>query len=58
MSDCVNPETYERLSIIPKDNGVYVVMLNRPEKRNALDVTTIEELVRFFSAARYGTFVC
>ncbi|MEO0497958.1 MAG: methylthioacryloyl-CoA hydratase [Pseudomonadota bacterium] len=52
MSDSTNPEAYESLSISPHDNGVYVVRLNRPEKRNALDVVTIEELIRFFSGAR------
>ena len=32
-------------------DGVMIVTLNRPHKRNALDVTTIDELVRFFSDA-------
>jgi enoyl-CoA hydratase/carnithine racemase len=52
MNDVVNPDTYERLDITARDNGLYVVTLNRPEKRNALDVITIEELIRFFSGAR------
>ena len=52
MNDVVNPGTYERLAISARDNGLYVVTLNRPEKRNALDVVTIEELIRFFSGAR------
>ena len=52
MNDVVNPATYERLAISARDNGLYVVTLNRPEKRNALDVVTIEELIRFFSGAR------
>ena len=41
-----------RLAISARDNGLYVVTLNRPDKRNALDVLTIEELIRFFSGAR------
>ena len=52
MNDVVNPDSYERLTISERDNGLYVVSLNRPEKRNALDVVTIEELIRFFSGAR------
>ena len=52
MNNVVNPTTYERLSISARDNGLYVVTLNRPSKRNALDEVTIEELIRFFSGAR------
>lgn len=52
MTDVVNPDTYSKLAIDPKESGVYVVTLNRPDKRNALDVETIEELIRFFSGAR------
>ncbi len=52
MNDVVNPDTYESLAISERDNGLYVVTLNRPTKRNALDVATIEELIRFFSGAR------
>ena len=52
MNDVVNPDTYERLALTAHENGLYVVTLNRPEKRNALDVVTIEELIRFFSGAR------
>ncbi len=52
MNDVVNPDTYERLAISARDNGLYVVTMNRPSKRNALDVATIEELIRFFSGAR------
>jgi len=33
------------------EEGVGVVTLNRPEKRNALDLDTVEEMVEFFSAA-------
>lgn len=52
MNDIVNPDTYENLALTAHDNGVYVVTLNRPAKRNALDTATIEELIRFFSGAR------
>lgn len=52
MNDVVNPDSYESLAISPRENGLYVVSLNRPTKRNALNVATIEELIRFFSGAR------
>jgi enoyl-CoA hydratase/carnithine racemase len=52
MQDVVNPATYQTLDISARDNGLYVVTLNRPEKRNALNVATVEELIRFFSGAR------
>ena len=52
MNDVVNPDTYENLAISERENGLFVVTLNRPTKRNALDVATIEELIRFFSGAR------
>ena len=42
---------YKNLAIEAQDDGVWVVTLNRPTKRNALDSHTIEELVDFFSAA-------
>ena len=42
---------YENLAIEAHDGGVWVVTLNRPTKRNALDSNTIEELVDFFSTA-------
>ena len=42
---------YKNLAIDAQDDGVWVVTLNRPAKRNALDSHTIEELVDFFSAA-------
>ena len=47
----VNSQVYYNLAIEERDNGVFVVSLNRPSKRNALDVATIEELVSFFSSA-------
>jgi enoyl-CoA hydratase/carnithine racemase len=49
--DQVFLQGYENLALTERDNGVVVVTLNRPTKRNALDVATIEELVRFFSGA-------
>nr|WP_235789860.1 methylthioacryloyl-CoA hydratase [Ruegeria pomeroyi] len=42
---------YTNLDLDLRDNGVCIVTLNRPTKRNALDVATIEELVTFFSTA-------
>ena len=42
---------FRNLVIEAQDDGVWVVTLNRPTKRNALDSHTIEELVDFFSAA-------
>jgi enoyl-CoA hydratase/carnithine racemase len=42
---------YKNLAVEAHDEGVWVVTLNRPTKRNALDANTIEELVDFFSTA-------
>jgi enoyl-CoA hydratase/carnithine racemase len=42
---------YKNLAVEAHDEGVWVVTLNRPTKRNALDADTIEELVDFFSTA-------
>lgn len=42
---------FKNLDIVVHDDGVWVVTLNRPSKRNALDSHTIEELVEFFSTA-------
>lgn len=42
---------FKNLAIETHEDGVWVVTLNRPAKRNALDIDTIEELVDFFSAA-------
>jgi 1,4-dihydroxy-2-naphthoyl-CoA synthase len=36
---------YKNLNIVAHDDGVWVVTLNRPSKRNALDSHTIEEMV-------------
>lgn len=42
---------FKSLNVEKRDNGVFIVTLDREEKRNALDVATIEELVTFFSQA-------
>ena len=42
---------FKNLDIVAGDDGVWVVTLNRPTKRNALDSYTIEELVEFFATA-------
>ena len=52
MNDVVNPNTYQNLALSERENGLFVLTLNRPSKRNALDTVTIEELIRFFSGAR------
>ncbi len=47
----IDPSDYKNLAIEAQDDGVWVVTLNRPVKRNALDSHTVEELVAFFSTA-------
>ncbi|KEJ89136.1 crotonase/enoyl-CoA hydratase family protein [Sulfitobacter donghicola] len=47
----INAADYTNLALEERDGGVWVVTLNRPTKRNALDIDTIEELVQFFSIA-------
>jgi (methylthio)acryloyl-CoA hydratase len=52
----IDPSRFRNLAIEAHDDGVWVVTLNRPTKRNALDSHSIEELVEFFSTApRAGT---
>ena len=51
MAMQIDISRYKNLAINEYDHGVWVVTLNRPAKRNALDSYTIEELVDFFSAA-------
>lgn len=51
MTDAARHDGYANLSIETRDNGVAIVTLNRAAKRNALDVATIDELVRFFGSA-------
>jgi len=45
-------QAFSNLHIETRDSGVDIVTLNRGDKRNALDVATIEELVTYFSNAR------
>ncbi|WP_299196665.1 methylthioacryloyl-CoA hydratase [uncultured Erythrobacter sp.] len=52
MDDVVNPASYENLELTERPGGLYILTVNRPSKRNALNVATIEELIRFFSGAR------
>jgi (methylthio)acryloyl-CoA hydratase len=47
----IHPSDFRNLDIVVHDDGVHVVTLNRPAKRNALDSHTVEELVTYFSAA-------
>ena len=51
MPVSIDPSRFINLAIAPQDDGVWVVTLNRPTKRNALNIDTIEELVDFFSVA-------
>lgn len=51
MTLSIDLTRFKNLAIEEHDDGVWVVMLNRPKKRNALDADTIEELVDFFSTA-------
>lgn len=47
----IDPARYENLAVEDHGMGLWVVTLNRPSKRNALDIHTIEELVDFFTTA-------
>lgn len=47
----IDSSRFVNLDVKDHDDGVWVVTLNRPAKRNALDIATIEELVDFFSIA-------
>lgn len=51
MAPQIDPSRFEFLRIEHHDDGVSVVTVNRPEKRNALNLATIDELVDFFAAA-------
>lgn len=47
----IDTSRFENLDLRDEQDGVWRVTLNRPSKRNALDVQTIEELVSFFGDA-------
>ena len=51
MKPVIDPSRFQNLELTRHDGEVWVVKLNRPTKRNALDIDTIEELVDFFSTA-------
>lgn len=51
MSTDLDPSRFTLLDVEHRDDGVSIVVLNRPEKRNALNLATIDELVDFFVAA-------
>ena len=54
MSPEINVSDYQNLAVAPLGDGVWTVTLNRAQKRNALDLATIEELIHFFTAAPRG----
>ena len=59
MAIQIDTSRYTNLDLQAHDDGVWVVTLNRPAKRNALDINTIDELVEFFSLApRAGCSGC
>ncbi|WP_432288667.1 crotonase/enoyl-CoA hydratase family protein (plasmid) [Aminobacter sp. BA135] len=51
MTVQIDAARFKNLDLKAHVDGVWVVTLNRPTKRNALDSHSIEELVEFFSAA-------
>lgn len=51
MTADINPNRFEHLRIEHRDDGVSVVTVDRPQKRNALNVATIDELITFFTLA-------
>ncbi|WP_341233672.1 crotonase/enoyl-CoA hydratase family protein [uncultured Sulfitobacter sp.] len=51
MSLSIDIARFTNLDVEDHGDGVWGVTLNRAEKRNALDIATIEELVDFFSVA-------
>ena len=46
----INNQELENLNLEVRDDGIAILTLNRPKKRNALDAQTIEELISFFSS--------
>lgn len=51
MTITLDSSRFSNLAVQEHDGGVWGVTLNRPAKRNALDIDTIDELVEFFSQA-------
>lgn len=51
MTPQIDIARFRNLALEARDDGVWIVTLNRPAKRNALDIATIDELVDFFAAA-------
>ncbi|WGI20221.1 crotonase/enoyl-CoA hydratase family protein [Amylibacter sp. IMCC11727] len=51
MQPKIDPSRYTNLALTDQGDGVWMVTLNRSQKRNALDIATIDELVDFFSTA-------
>lgn len=51
MTATIDIATFKNLSLQEDESGVWIVTLDRPAKRNALDIDTIEELIAFFSVA-------
>jgi enoyl-CoA hydratase/carnithine racemase len=51
MTIQIDISRYTNLALEEHEDGIWVVTLNRPAKRNALDIATIDELVDFFSTA-------
>ena len=51
MAAQIDISRFKNLALEAHDDGVWLVTLNRPQKRNALDINTIDELVDFFSLA-------
>lgn len=51
MPHDIDPSRFSNLRIDHYDDGVSVVKLDRPAKRNALDLSTIDELTTFFTMA-------
>ncbi len=51
MTVQIDISKYSNLALEAQEDGVWIVTLNRPTKRNALDIATIDELVDFFSVA-------
>ncbi len=51
MTITIDTSRFKNLAVEEHDGGVWVVTLNRPTKRNALNADTVEEMVEFFATA-------